>query len=51
MGENGLRVPPIFVYNADMRKKGINMSRVSLWAAVCLLSTFSIQAETVASEG
>ena len=51
MGENGLRVPPVFVYNADMRKKGINMSRVSLWAAVCLLSSFSIQAETVAPEG
>ena len=51
MGENGLRVPPVFVYNADMRKKGINMSRVSLLAAVCLLSTFSIQAETVAPEG
>lgn len=51
MGENGLRVPSVFVYNADMRKKGINMSRVSLWAAVCLLSTFSIQAETVAPEG
>lgn len=51
MGENGLRVPPVFVYNEDMRKKGINMSRVSLWAAVCLLSSFSIQAETVAPEG
>lgn len=51
MGENGLRVPPVFVYNEDMRKKGINMSRVSLWAAVCLLSTFSILAETVAPEG